>query len=125
MFLAVVFCSMASIQEKGHLVKFPSLPNFRNLTAIYDRETKDGANEDQRKFESSVVSLNLYRSSRPDFLTKDEVNEFLKLGIRSIIDLRSVSEYRRASGPKLLDDVYPLYEVSLFYLIKRHQSSFL
>ena len=48
----------------------------------------------------------LYRSSRTDFLSEDEKTNFFKLGIKSIIDLRRKSEYERADGEKVLDDVY-------------------
>jgi len=55
--------------------------------------------------------LKLFRSSRPDLLTVEEVNKFLPLNIRSVVDLRSASEYRKADGLKLLDAVYPVYKV--------------
>lgn len=75
---------------------FQNLPNFRqaggkSLTTMQGRKVKDGL---------------LFRSSRTDFLTEKEKGVFDELGIRAIIDLRRVKEYKTAGGDKLLDDMY-------------------
>ena len=80
------------------MIRFNSMPNFRELT------TKDEKSEKN--------SLKLYRSSRPDWLTMDEVEQFKRVGIKCIIDFRSATEYRKATGHKLLDEFYSLYKVS-------------
>ena len=85
---------------------FPSMPNFRRL----NENIGDTTQEKNR--------LKLFRSSRPDFLTEDDVEKFKKLGIRSIIDCRSPSEYRKADGDKRLDHVYPVYKLKLPFLNK-------
>lgn len=77
-------------------VKFQNLPNFRQaggegLVTSNKRGVRDGL---------------LYRSSRTDFLTEEEKGNFSRLGIKTIIDLRRKSEYERADGEKILDDVY-------------------
>lgn len=48
----------------------------------------------------------LFRSSRTDFLTDEEVDRFFQLNIKSIIDLRRNEEYIEADGPKILDSSY-------------------
>jgi len=88
---------------------FKSVPNFRRLVPT-------GIPTDlcENQGRSRGQPLNLYRSSRPDLLSAEEVIKFEQLNIRSVVDLRSTREYRRADGPKLLDSIYPLYEVLLF-----------
>ena len=76
---------------------FTNLPNFRQaggkgLVTSSKRRVKDGL---------------LYRSSRTDFLSEEEKHIFTRLGIKAIVDLRRKSEYERADGDKILDDVYP------------------
>ena len=88
-------------QDKTTGISFPSMPNFRQIND-FSEETKD------RK-----LKYKLYRSSRPDFLTESEVKSFKNLGIKSIIDFRSPSEYRKAKGNKLLDRPFPIYKVQL------------
>ena len=85
---------------------FKSMPNFRRLVParVTDGLRKDGNLKKGRP-------LKLFRSSKPDFLTAAEVNEFVQLNIRSVVDLRSAAEYRKADGPKLLDAVYAVHEV--------------
>jgi len=80
--------------------------NFRRLVPVrMPRDvSEDGGSKRGRP-------LNLFRSSRPDRLTAEEVDKFVQLNIRSVIDLRSTSEYRTADGPKLLDSIYPVYKV--------------
>ena len=78
-------------------VAFDNLPNFRqaggkSLFTSNKRRVKDGL---------------LYRSSRTDFLTEKEKTIFTRLDIKAIIDLRRKSEYERADGDKVLDDIYP------------------
>ena len=63
--------------------QFSNLPNFRKL---------DGTR--------------LYRSSRPDKLSVRDLDKFWSLGLKSVIDLRSMREYPAASGTKLLDDYF-------------------
>jgi len=87
-----------------HLI---SVPNFRRLVST---GMSTDLCEDQGR-NRGRPPLNLYRSSRPDLLSAEEVNKFEQLNIRSVIDLRSTREYRRADGPKLLDSIYPLYKV--------------
>ena len=77
-------------------VSFDNLPNFRQaggkgLVTSTKRRVRDGL---------------LYRSSRTDFLTEKERPNFTRLGIKAIIDLRHKSEYERADGDKILDDMY-------------------
>lgn len=48
----------------------------------------------------------LFRSSRTDYLTDEEVDRFLQLDIKAIIDLRRNAEYVKADGPKILDRSY-------------------
>ena len=57
---------------------------------------------------------NLYRSSRPDLLNQKEVDYIRKvLNIKCILDMRSTKEYKRASGDKLLDQYFSIYEVKI------------
>ena len=81
-----------------HNPRFNSMPNFRSLVK---EETK------------THETTKIYRSSRPDFLSYEEVEEFRKLGIRSIIDFRATSEYRKAQGSKLLDSFYEPIKIKL------------
>ena len=72
------------------------MPNFRQaggtpLHNRYGQRVRDGL---------------LFRSSRTDFLNQEEMNRFLQLGIRAIVDLRAGPEYVQADGDKLLDRVY-------------------
>lgn len=65
-------------------------------------------------FENGAPDLpfRLYRSSRPDLLTQKEVDYILKdLKIKCILDMRSVREYRKASGDKLLDQHFNISEL--------------
>ena len=93
-------------QDKPGLIAFPSMPNFRQINDIPD-------GKDDKK-----VKYKLYRSSRPDFLTASEVESFKNLGIKSIIDFRSLSEYRKAKGNKLLDRDFPVYKVQIPFRLK-------
>jgi len=85
---------------------FRSMPNFRRLVPTGMPPALHEGRRPKRP-------LNLYRSSRPDLLTAEEVDKFVELNIRSIVDLRSNFEYRKADGPKLLDAVFPVYQVLL------------
>lgn len=87
-------------------MRFKSMPNFRRLADGRGAAAPAGAEGDP-----VVVRLNVFRSSRPDFLTADEIEQFQSAGIRSIIDFRSTTEYRKASGLKLLDRFYPPHKV--------------
>ena len=82
-------------------VKFSSMPNFRKVEHnVADSSPIDGP-------------AKLYRSSRPDFLTSEEIEAFKELGIKSIIDFRSAREYKKASGHKIIDRSFPVYKVKL------------
>lgn len=59
-----------------------------------------------------IDGTKLFRSSRPDHLEGEALDEFLNLGIRSIIDLRSMREFPGATGCKSVDDHYVLFAVS-------------
>ena len=76
---------------------FENLPNFRQAGG------RSLCNQEGRRIKDGLI----FRSSRTDFLTQEEKLKFLRLGIRSIIDLRRKSEYERAEGSKVLDDLYP------------------
>ena len=76
--------------------EFENLPNFRQACG------KGIMNEHGQRVRDGL----LYRSSRTDFLTEKEKVLFQHLGIKSIIDLRRKSEYERADGDKVLDDLY-------------------
>ena len=93
-------------QDKPGLIAFPSMPNFRQINDFPD-------GKDDKK-----VKYKLYRSSRPDFLTAPEVESFKNLGIKSIIDFRSHSEYHKAKGNKLLDRDFPVYKVQIPFRLK-------
>ena len=71
---------------------FKNLPNFR--------EVGGGrlVNKDGKHVRRGV----LYRASRTDFLTEEEVKTFLGYGFKTIIDMRTKSEFERADGEKLL-----------------------
>ena len=84
--------------------KFGSMPNFRVV----------GGSEEQLGVEK--LAPNLYRSSRPDLLNENDLEEFGKLGIRTILDFRSVREYTKANGQKLLDSIYPVFKIKLPFL---------
>lgn len=75
--------------EKNHLT-CESLLNFRKITGTI-----------------------LYRSARPDKMSKSDVQKFLTLGIKTIIDLRSafINEYEKADGQKYIDDVYEIFKL--------------
>ena len=76
--------------------KFKSVPNFRKVSME----------------QNSVTSRwPLYRSSKPDFLCSSEVDHYNSLGIRTILDFRSFTEYKRSKGNKILDANYPSYKV--------------
>eukprot|EP00106_Octopus_bimaculoides_P023459 XP_014790901.1 PREDICTED: uncharacterized protein LOC106884177 [Octopus bimaculoides] len=63
-------------------------------------------------FRRLCPGVRIYRSSRPDLLTDEEAGFFRdQLNIRTIIDLRSVSEYKKATGDKLVANHYNLYKV--------------
>jgi protein tyrosine/serine phosphatase len=75
---------------------FENLHNFRQAGGIslqnrHGQKIRDGL---------------LFRSSRTDYLTDEEVGRFLQLDIKAIIDLRRNAEYVKADGPKILDRNY-------------------
>ena len=79
---------------------FQNLPNFRQITI-------------DKGDDSPRIMLKLYRSSRPDFLTPPEVDKFNALGIKSIVDFRSATDYRHANGPRPLDNLFPAYKLKI------------
>ncbi|XP_033747160.1 uncharacterized protein LOC117332382 [Pecten maximus] len=68
---------------------FPGIPSLYNFRPV---ETKHAI--DSKRL--------LFRSSRPDVLHVDEVEEFMGLGIKCIIDLRSHQEFSFVDGNKYL-----------------------
>ncbi|XP_074642638.1 uncharacterized protein LOC141899917 [Tubulanus polymorphus] len=77
----------------------PSLANFRQLWPPADEKNQD------------LLPM-LYRSSRPDLLTKEEANMLADLGMKSIIDGRASSEYSRYEGDKFIDKFYQVCKVN-------------
>ncbi len=89
---------MVAEDRAGHFF-FPSMPNFRQINTEFVGDI------------NSDVKHKVYRSSRPDLLTVSELERWKSLGIKTIIDFRSFSEYRKANGYKLLDELFPVYKV--------------
>ena len=85
--------------SKPQKKKFGSMPNFRVVGNV------------EEQLDVETLAPNLYRSSRPDFLNEDDAKEFGKLGIKMILDFRSVREYAKSNGPKLLDHIYPVFKI--------------
>ena len=75
---------------------FENLPNFRQA----------GGQKLMNRNGQMIKDGLLFRSSRTDFLEEKEKAIFQKLQIKAIIDLRRKTEYERAEGEKLLDDLY-------------------
>ena len=75
---------------------FPNLPNFREV----------GGGRLVNKNGERIRSGVLYRASRTDFLTEEEIKTFLGYGFKTIIDMRTKSEFERADGEKLLVKYY-------------------
>ncbi|XP_078576411.1 uncharacterized protein LOC144862038 isoform X1 [Branchiostoma floridae x Branchiostoma japonicum] len=69
---------------------FESLPNFR-----------------------TVVPGKLYRSSTVDNVTPNDVEKLSSLGIKTIVDLRSMEELNESSAPRLLDDTFQIVGVEV------------
>ncbi|GFO44331.1 hypothetical protein PoB_007083600 [Plakobranchus ocellatus] len=59
----------------------------------------------------SPPKAGLYRSSKPDHISQDDLTEFRNLGIKCIIDFRSKDEYFGSEGCCLLDKEYILHKV--------------
>ena len=85
---------MGQDNKNAHICNIGLLPNFR---VVHENVTKPF----------------LYRSSRPDFLEGDDLLSFNSLGIKTIIDLRSASSYKKLDAPKEIDKLYKPYTVSL------------
>jgi len=80
---------------------FKNLLNFRQVTVQLEKYGTE------RK-------LKLYRSSRPDLLTAEEIDTFKALGINSIVDFRSTSDYKKAKpSTKLIDKDFTVYKVKI------------
>jgi len=105
---------MITQRNDGRSPIFSSMPNFRKLPSTCDLQEADNSDKAHQS-DKMAANLQLYRSSRPDFLTEDEIMQFRKFGIRCIIDFRSAGEYRNANGSKLLDTTYPVYKVGSLY----------
>ncbi|CAH1246215.1 Hypp7683 [Branchiostoma lanceolatum] len=71
-------------------MEFQSLPNFR-----------------------AVVAGKLYRSSTVDNVTPDDVEKLSNLGIKTIVDLRSVEEFNESSAPRLMDNTFQVVRVEV------------
>ena len=61
---------------------------------------------------TALSGVGIYRSSKPDRLTCEDLPGFQNLGIKYIIDFRSKEEYFSSDGQKLLDKDYLLYKVT-------------
>ncbi|XP_035669454.1 uncharacterized protein LOC118411338 [Branchiostoma floridae] len=80
---------MATTISENPPVQLKSLPNFR-----------------------PVVSGRLYRSSRPDLITEQDYETVQRLGLRCIVDFRSVGEYRSFKGKtKFVDEDFRVVKV--------------
>lgn len=75
---------------------FPNLPNFREV----------GGGGLVNKNGERVRNGVLYRASRTDFLTEEEIKTFLGFGFKTIIDMRNKIEFELADGEKLLVKYY-------------------
>jgi len=73
----------------------PSIPNFRAL--LWDRQR------------NPVI----FRSARQECIALEDIKPFMDFDIKTIIDLRSCHEYASTSGDRLLDRIYPVFEVAL------------
>lgn len=60
-----------------------------------------------------IPNTKVYRASRPDQLEGESLEAFMNLGIKSIIDLRSMREFPSAKGPKAVDDHFKLFSVNI------------
>ncbi|OWF48095.1 uncharacterized protein LOC110453533 [Mizuhopecten yessoensis] len=72
--------------------KHSDFPGIQSLYNFRQVESKNGI----------TTKKLLFRSSRPDLLHADEVDEFMGLGIKCIIDLRSHAEFSFVEGNKYL-----------------------
>ncbi|CAH1246214.1 Hypp7682 [Branchiostoma lanceolatum] len=80
---------MATTISQNSPVQLKSLPNFR-----------------------PVVPGRLYRSSRPDLITEKDFETVQRLGLRCIVDFRSVAEYRSFKGKtKFVDEDFRVVKV--------------
>lgn len=85
----------------------PKLDSIPNLRLLCKRSTSSADNS------TILDAAAVYRSSKPDRIDVNELDEFRQLGIRSIIDFRSPKEYLSTDGHRLLDKEYSLCEVIL------------
>ncbi|XP_070572569.1 triple specificity protein phosphatase PtpB-like [Ptychodera flava] len=86
-----------SLLAESGVINLVSMPNFRQVYP--DNGTKSKGR--------------LYRSSRPDVIVDEDYEKLRELGIRSVIDFRSVSEYKRATGEKKLDRDFSIVAVNV------------
>ena len=98
------------------------MPNFRKLTVNKEKVEKvkiestisqNSGCENNERWDTSLGSHKIYRSSKPDYMTEEDVSRFCNLNFQTIIDLRSYEEYIKGEGDKLLDYYYPLYKVRI------------
>ncbi|GAB1610443.1 hypothetical protein Ahia01_001330600, partial [Argonauta hians] len=103
--------SEAKPETMGSLPDCASSPNNDTTTTT----TKDSVASmliNCPNFRRLCPGVRIYRSSRPDLLTEGETEYFRKvLDIRTILDLRSLREYKKASGDKLVADYYDMYKL--------------
>lgn len=83
-----------------------------NFTLMTNVERGDGG---KLTFRVTPNFGKVYRSSRPDFLTEEEISQFMTIQINGIIDFRSAYEYK-TSHFKLIDQYYSLYKVITWFI---------
>ena len=83
--------SMASKQTQQEFEKFV---NFRCIEGL---QCSDG---------SKIKPGMIYRSARPDNMTAKDCKKFGKLGIRTLLNMRRLSEFKKAKGDKSLMNQY-------------------
>ena len=119
---------MLLVLRKKDIYPFPSMLNYRMLVG-----KKEGLSQNDLKTNFTLITNvemggdgeltfratpnfgKVYRSSRPDFLTQEEMGQFMTININGIIDFRSAYEYR-TSQYKLIDKYYSLYKVGLYFI---------
>lgn len=89
-------------------VKIPHIDSLPNLRIICLRQT---STKNDSTVKEHVAAI--YRSSKPDRISVDDLTEFRKMGIKSIVDFRSLGEYRSTDGMCNLDKEYSIYKVEV------------
>ena len=94
-------------ESKPSLSVLPKINSLANLRVL-------GLHSDSHpKLEELVCKPVIYRSSKPDRILSQDLDEFRKLGIKCIVDFRSFGEYKNTDGDCLLDKEYPIYKVKI------------